>query len=107
MSLRWELIDGSVGRTCGQAGVTGISINLLDLATDTFVFGDNGDPQSCTGAPIIYRFLKPGNYKVYIRGLSGTRVAYTNEYNNPPTLTVTAFQQKTEADVYTIYLQRQ
>lgn len=104
MSLRWELWDGSVKRTCAEAGLTGMVINLKNKATGELVYGAAGDPQSCTGAPILYQYLKPGQYEVYIRGMKGTTLAYTNE-DLPDVLTVEAFKQVTAADPsYTVAL---
>ncbi|QRK04017.1 hypothetical protein JQX13_27450 [Archangium violaceum] len=97
MSLRWELWDGYDFVNCAEAGLTGMSINLFDKATGKFVYGTVGDPQPCTGAPVLYQFLKPGSYDVYIRGMKGSTILYTNE-DAPTTVTVWAFDQKTAAD---------
>lgn len=105
MALRWELIDGSVGKTCAQAGLTQVAIHLYDEQRNEYVYGTTGDVQSCVGAPIIYRFLRPGNYKVFIEG-TGTGGTYTNRAT-PASMTVTAYQQKTEGDAFTLYLKRQ
>lgn len=107
ISVRWELLDGSVYRSCAEAGLTGMTINLRDRATGALVYGTAGDPQPCTGAPILYQFLKPGSYEVYIRGMIGSSVAYTNE-SAPTVVTVNAFVQKTKSDTSTtIVLTRQ
>jgi len=106
LALRWDLVDGSVQKTCAQAGVSSVFIDLRDTTTGTFLYGGQGDPQPCNGAPILYRFLKPSSYQVYIRGTGSGGVVYTNQYT-PPTLTVTAFQQKTGADAFTLYLRRE
>jgi hypothetical protein len=106
LALRWDLIEGSVAKTCSQAGVTTVTIHLRDEATGTYLYGNTGDSHPCTGAPIIYRYLKPGDYRVYVRG-TGSGGFYTNENNNPPTMKVTAFEQKTDADAFTTYLYRQ
>jgi hypothetical protein len=107
MALRWELFDGGTLRTCAQAGVTQVTINLQDTFSGEFVYGNTGDLQSCTGAPIIYRFLRPGTYRVFIRGLDASgNVRYTNEYATPVTQQVVAFQQKTENEAFTVFLYR-
>lgn len=97
MSLRWDLLDGSTYRTCAQAGVTGVLINMQNRTTGEWVYGTAGDSQSCTGAPILYQFLKPGTYDVYIHGLSGSAVTYDND-STPLSVTVRAFEQKTSSD---------
>lgn len=97
ISVRWDLWDGYQYRNCTEAGLTGMIINLRDKVTGELVYGTAGDPQACTGAPILYQFLKPGSYDVYIRGMIGSTVAYTNEAS-PTTVTVSAFVQKTKTD---------
>ncbi|PTL78517.1 hypothetical protein [Vitiosangium sp. GDMCC 1.1324] len=99
ISLRWELWDGYQLRSCSEAGLTGMTINLRD-SSGKLVYGDSGDPQPCTGAPILYQFLKPGSYQVYIRGMRGSTVAYTNE-DAPTLMTVRAFEQKNKSDTAT------
>jgi hypothetical protein len=106
MALKWQLLDGSAPKSCADAGVTSMLINLKDKATGVLVYGDSGDPRSCEGAPVIYQYLRPGSYEVYIRGMKGSTIAYSNEFI-PPTLTVTAFEQKTGADAVTLTLTRQ
>jgi hypothetical protein len=105
MALRWELIDGSVGKTCTQAGLTQVAIHLYDEQRGEYVYGTTGDVQRCDGAPIIYRFLRPGNYKVFIEG-TGSAGTYTNR-STPASMTVTAYQQKSEGDAFTLYLRKQ
>jgi hypothetical protein len=97
LSLRWELWDGYRYRTCSEAGLTGMTINLRNLSTGELVYGTAGDSQPCTGAPILYQHLKPGHYEVYIRGMIGTSIAYSNE-DDPEVLTVLAFEQKKATD---------
>jgi hypothetical protein len=107
ISVRWDLQDGTAYRTCAQAGLTGMLVNLYNRDTDEWVYGTAGDPQSCTGAPILYQFLRPGSYEVYIRGMNGSTVAYTNE-STPTVVNVSAFVQKTSSDTpTTIVLYRQ
>jgi hypothetical protein len=96
VSLRWELQDGTAYRNCTEAGLSSMSINFED-STGTLVYGTAGDSQPCNGAPVLYQFLKPGSYKVYIRGMIGSTIAYTNE-STPTVVTVRAFEQKTSTD---------
>ncbi|MET0401933.1 MAG: hypothetical protein ABW123_05990 [Cystobacter sp.] len=105
MALRWELLDGSLKKTCEQAGVTGMRINMKDRATGKLVYGEEGDAQSCTAAPILYKYLRPGQYEVFVRAMKGSEVLYTNE-GSTTTLTVTAFVQKKDSDAYTLNLRR-
>lgn len=105
MSLRWELLDGTAAKTCAQSGVTSMRINMQNLATKELVYGNDGDAQRCDGAPILYPFLRPGDYRVYVRGLNGTQTTYTNE-SDAPVLTVKAFVQKKDTDAVTLEARR-
>lgn len=110
MSLRWDLWDGGTRRTCAEAGLTGMIINLENLETGAMVYGDAGDAQACTGAPILYQYLPPGRYQVYVSGLRGSTVLYSNEGRSeayPDILTVTAFSQVTSSDTpYTVRVEK-
>ncbi|MFE8601622.1 hypothetical protein [Archangium violaceum] len=108
MSLRWELWDSSTTRrSCSEAGLTGMLINLKNMNTGEWIYGDAGDSQSCSGAPILYQYLKPGRYEVHIRGMKGSTIVYSND-DLPDVLTVNAFEQKTASDVsYTVALVRE
>ncbi|HYO55114.1 hypothetical protein [Archangium sp.] len=106
LSLRWELIEGSIAKTCAQSGVTQVTIHLYDETRKEYVYGDAGDVQRCDGAPILYRFLRPGNYTVIMDGSGPGGIYYTNRYNSPPSRSVTAFEQPTESGAYTLYLAR-
>lgn len=109
LSVRWELINGSLSKTCAEAGVSKVNINFQD-STGAWVYGgakDVGDVQSCVGAPILYQYLRPGTYKVFVRGLNASdQLLYSNENYSPPALTVKAFEQKTKEDAVTIYVQK-
>lgn len=106
LSLRWELIDGSISKTCAQSGVTQVTIHLFDETRQQYVYGDTGDVHRCDGAPVIYNFLRPGNYRVIMDATGPGGIFYTNRYNSPPSRTVTAFEQETEGDAYTLFLPR-
>ncbi len=101
MSLRWDFWDGYQYRTCTETGVTQVVFNLLDLSTNTLVFGEQGVSHGCGEAPVVNQFMKPGDYKVYIRGYVGTSMTYSNE-SNPTNLTVKAFEQKVSTDTSTV-----
>ncbi|HZH79598.1 MAG TPA: hypothetical protein VEY88_26490 [Archangium sp.] len=100
ISVRWDFWDGSNYRDCAQTGVTQVVWNLLDVATNTLVFGDAGESHACGAAPVVNQFLKPGDYKVFIRGYVGSTKSYTNEAS-PTVYTVKAFEQKTRNDAST------
>ncbi|WNG45005.1 hypothetical protein F0U60_13520 [Archangium minus] len=99
LSVSWQLWDGYDFVDCSQAGLTAMSVNLFDKSRGEWVYPD-GDPQPCTGPfgpPILYQFLKPGNYEVHVRGMKGSTVLYTNE-DDIKTVTVKAFDQKLKTD---------
>ncbi|ATB27960.1 hypothetical protein [Melittangium boletus] len=108
MTLSWDLRDGSLARTCAQAGVSELRVNMRNLATNKLVYGEDGDAQPCTDPHnyLNYRFLPPGDYRVFIRGVNGSRIAYSSENHDEPVLTVKAFVQKTEAQATILELQR-
>jgi hypothetical protein len=106
MALRWELLESSLNRTCAQAGVTQVAIHLYDHATGKYIYGNTGDVHGCGDAPVVYPFLTPGDYTVIIRA-TGTNAFYTNEYDNPPRLTVYRFVQPQATSTVTINLRKQ
>ena len=108
IALRWAFIDGSLGKSCAEAGVSHVLINLRDVKTDALLYGDAGIKKDCKDPSFIDRFVPPGDYTVYVRGInSAAATLYSNENSNPPTLTVKGRVQKTEADATTIYTRKQ
>jgi len=102
ISLSWDFKDTVQNRTysCAESGVTKVIIHLLDLSTNTYVFGNTGESFDCGEAPAVNQFMKPGDYKVYAYGMNGNTKIFSNE-GAPPTVTVRAFVQKTEGDAST------
>jgi hypothetical protein len=100
MSLKWKLWDGFAGKfkDCTEAGLSGVRINLIDMSNNTPIFGDAGEAYACTAAPVVYQYLKPGRYKVFIRGMAGSTMSYTNENDAPTYVNVNAFDQRTPTD---------
>jgi hypothetical protein len=88
-AVRWELKDGGLVKTCAQAGVQSVAIDFQD-AQGNFVYGDGGDVHACDAAPILYNFLKPGTYRVYLRGTGPNGVNFLSNAASPFTFTVTA-----------------
>jgi hypothetical protein len=106
LALRWQLISGSLSKTCADAGVATISLNLID-SSGAYVYGGAGRTQACTDVGFSDSYLKPGQYTVVMRGLdSAGTTLYTNENSSPPALTVTAGKQPAAKDGTTIYLQK-
>ncbi len=90
VSVEWQLFNGSMSQTCAQAGVQTISVNFQD-SSGTLIYGAAGDPQPCTGAPILYNALLPGSYRVFVQG-AGTGGTYRSSSQNPPIISVVAGQ---------------
>jgi hypothetical protein len=99
MSLKWKFWDGyaSKFKDCAEAGVDRVVIHLFDLSANRYVFGEAGESVACTLAPVIYSDMKPGQYKVYMYGMSGSAKLYSSE-STPETVTVEAFDQKIPTD---------
>ncbi len=90
VSVAWQLFNGSVSQTCAQAGVQTVSVNFQD-SSGTLIYGTAGDPQPCTGAPILYNALLPGTYRVFVQG-AGTGGTYRSSGQSPPIINVVAGQ---------------
>ncbi len=90
VSVSWQLLNGSMSQTCAQAGVQTISINFQD-SSGALIYGTAGDPQPCTGAPILYNALLPGTYRVFVQG-AGAGGTYRSNNQNPPIINIVAGQ---------------
>ena len=86
-AISWQLTNGSVAQTCGQAGITTVYVNFED-ANGNLVYGEDWDPQNCSGTPVLYSYLKPGTYKVYLDGVGSGSARYESNFDNAPTVTV-------------------
>ncbi len=101
-AIKWQLTNGTNGYSCSQAGVQTMSINFQDSAGN-MVYGTSGDSQLCDAAPIVYSFLKPGTYRVFIRG-TGPGGTYLSNAQTPPTVTVNAAEFPTAQQASTVQL---
>ncbi|MFZ5468543.1 MAG: hypothetical protein ACOZIN_03810 [Myxococcota bacterium] len=106
VALGWQLTDGSLAQNCASAGVTTMSINFED-AQGNLIYGQNGDPAACNAAPVVYSFLQPGTYRVFIKGTGPGNVLYLSNGTNPPVVTVTAGQFPTAQQAISVQLYRQ
>jgi hypothetical protein len=79
MALRWELRDGLNYKDCSQSTVTQVAIHLFDHTTQKYIYGTTGDVYGCADAPVVYRFLTPGQYTVYMYATGPNGVRYHNE----------------------------
>jgi len=87
-SISWQLVNGGVIQSCDLAGVDTVNVNFRD-SSGAFVYG-SGDPQPCSGAPILYNGLLPDRYQVILSATSHSGVQYSSSGTNPPTVSVTA-----------------
>ncbi len=97
-ALRWALSDGTLLRTCLEAGASKVAINFRD-ATGQYRFQGAGAEVDCNynntsgysalagQLPSIY--LYPGTYGVYLQA-SGTTGRYASNQVNVPTVTIQA-----------------
>ncbi len=105
-AFKWQLTNGSTGQTCGSSGVTTMSINFKD-ASGNWVYGGTGDAQDCTAAPIVYSYLQPGTYAVFIEGRGAGGILYRSNGDYPPMVTVQAGQFVGPESAMTVTLLRQ
>lgn len=107
-AVSWTLVDGSVSRTCAQAGITTVKVNFQDTTTGALLYGTAGDLQPCSAGAVVYDFLTPGRYKVLIEGTGTGGSLYTsNTTLGAPEITITAGQfvtssQATNAVMYRV-----
>ena len=115
MVLKWQLTDdgGVTTRTCTQAGVNNLYVNFEDLATGTMLYGlradpTTWDPQSCNLTSVVYGYLPPGAYKIYVTGAGSSGAYYSANYSTPaastPSVTITAGVFPTEAQAISVML---
>ncbi|MGA9521991.1 MAG: hypothetical protein WBV82_11030 [Myxococcaceae bacterium] len=88
-AISWQLSDGSVGLTCAQAGVSTVYVNFED-AQGNLVYGEEWDAQPCNGTPVLYSYLLPGTYRVYVDAVGSGSSRYESNMNNPPLVTIQA-----------------
>jgi hypothetical protein len=88
-TLSWTLSDGVSTVSCASAGVTTLYVNFKD-STGAFVFSGAGDAQPCTASSVVYGYLKPGSYAVFLQGTGAGSAAYSSSQASPPTVSVTA-----------------
>ena len=107
-AVSWTLVDGSVSRTCAQAGITSVKVNFQDTTTGTLLYGNSGDVQPCTAGSVVYDFLTPGRYKVIIEGVTSGGSLYTSSTTlGTPEITIQAgvfvtTSQSTNAVLYRV-----
>ncbi|MGQ0507994.1 MAG: hypothetical protein ACT4TC_22040 [Myxococcaceae bacterium] len=105
-AIRWHLTDGAVGESCYSSGVNTVYINFKDT-NGNWVYGTNGDAQSCDGAPIVYNYLLPGVYRVYVQANGFGGAVYRSNQLNPPTITVNEGDFVDEQMAVTVNVYRQ
>ena len=84
-AISWRFSDGSTTFDCNALDPTGnlqVGINFQNTATGEWVYGTAGDWHRCSDKPIVYSFLRPGNYKVALY----TRTSNNVEYRSNPSI---------------------
>jgi hypothetical protein len=106
VALKWTLTNGSTTYSgCGAAGVTDMQVNFQD-SQGNMVYGTSWDAQKCDAAPVIYSYLQPGTYRVYVQG-TGPGVTFKSNFQNAPVIQVNAgvFPGASQAINVTMYKQ--
>jgi hypothetical protein len=80
-SISWRLSDGSVTFDC-PASNPDVYVNFQDSAGN-WVYPGLGDGHACSTKPIVYKFLRPGYYKVFLYTKVGT-IEYRSNSNIAP-----------------------
>jgi hypothetical protein len=104
VSVKWQLIDGASVKSCSQAGVQNVTVNFQDSA-GRMVYGSAGDSQACDSAPILYNFLAPGTYKVFLSG-TGAGADYLSNAQAPQVVTVNEGVFPSEAQAVAVAMYR-
>jgi len=104
VAIRWSLINGGT-LNCSQAQVQSMSINFVD-SKGNLVYGPTGDLQACDSAPVVYDYLLPGTYKVYVQG-TGPGGTYLSSSASPITVTVKAGLFVSEVNAVNVPLYKQ
>ena len=106
-TVRWTVTTGPGGTTttCGAAGITDVYVNFQD-AQGNLVYGNGGDRQPCMNSAVVYSFLKPGTYRVFLGANGSGSSVYESTRVNPPTVTVTAGGFTTMTDGPNLLLNR-
>lgn len=106
-AVAWTLVDGTVARTCAQAGITQVTVNFQDTTSGALLYGMAGDVQPCTAGAVKYDFLTPGRYKVLIEGAGSGGSLYTsNTTLGAPEVTITAGVFKSTSDAQNVVMYR-
>jgi hypothetical protein len=90
-AVAWTLVDGSIARTCGQAGVSSVTVNFQDTTSGALLYGTAGDSQPCSAGAVVYDFLTPGRYNVIVEGVGTGGSLYTSSTTlGTPEITISA-----------------
>lgn len=88
-TVKWTVTNGSTATTCAAAGITTVYVNFRDSNGD-LVYTGSGDPQPCANLAIVYNFLKPGNYQVFLSANGSGTSVYQSSTTSPPVVSVAA-----------------
>ncbi|MBK7860371.1 MAG: hypothetical protein IPJ65_17515 [Archangiaceae bacterium] len=90
-TVHWVVTDasGSVTQTCGQSGIDTVYVNFRDSAGN-LVYEGAGDPEPCSAGAIVYSFIKPGTYDVFLGANGAGSSSYESSRLSPPRVTIQA-----------------
>lgn len=82
VAVRWSLTNGQIAQSCGQAGVTQVAVNFIDVQGN-LVYGSQGDLQPCNASGVVYSYLRPGTYRVAIGARGAGNTVYQSSTQGP------------------------
>jgi hypothetical protein len=100
-AIRWAISDGTLARTCAEAGVNKVVINFRNLtdAVNVYRYEGAGVEVDCSTNNVqghafatnrfVNPYLYPGTYQVFVQG-AGPGVLFSSNKVTPPTITVAA-----------------
>jgi hypothetical protein len=90
-TIHWQITDATATTTlsCAQAGITDVYVNFRDGNGD-LVYPGAGDKEPCSGLSIVYSFLKPGTFNVFLQANGAGSSVFQSSQATPPSITVSA-----------------
>ncbi|HLL55742.1 MAG TPA: hypothetical protein VK447_19430 [Myxococcaceae bacterium] len=115
-SVTWSLTNGTTSPTCAQANLNTMYVTFRNTQTGKYLYGVYNDYTTwdrienfCANHTYLYwSFLPPGQYQVYMRAVGGQGVStYASNFQNAPTVTITAGTFPGEAQALPITMYRE
>jgi hypothetical protein len=95
LPVRWEFRDNGMTRTCQQAGVSSVVLNLRTMS-GSFLYPGAGAEVPCTdpttGQATVFPYLPPGTFDVFFQAVGSGMRLFKTDQASPPRVTVRAGQ---------------